>query len=118
MRGYWYHLATSMDFSTTNAFRAHFTFHVPENSTNLGARSQIDWTGTTNIPSYVFQATDYITLRFSGNDDYPAIDCTFNAAFAMPYFFNNAGYRFVFGSHEGIILLIQENSVHAPLIFA
>lgn len=99
MRGYWYHIATALDFSTEDAFKAQIAFYDPKIS-DYWSRSYITWAGTSTIGSYTFQATDYIALRFAGNNDYPAIDCMFSATFAIPYYITYSSFNFAFGVQE------------------
>ena len=89
-----------MDFTSATAFQAHTTFYDPDSSQNMAFRSQIDWTGDSDFGNYVFQATDYISLRYSGSGDYPATDCIFTAAIAMPESFSSVAFRFAFGVQE------------------
>jgi len=97
-----------MDFTSATGFKGHVTFYDPDYYPSYNARTQIDWSGTANMGSYVFQPTDYIALRYSGGGDYPAIDCIFTGAFATSQYFdqpsggvNNAGYRWALGTFEG-----------------
>ena len=94
-----------MDFTSAFGFKAVVNYYDPTFAdVNFGVRDHVTWTGTTNMGSYVFQGTDYISLRYSGNNDYPAIDCTFTGAFVLPHYFPTAGYRWVMGVQESNFL--------------
>lgn len=100
-RAYWYHISTSLDFSTANAFKAQIAFLDASIGMDYWSRSFITWSGTSSIGSYTFQSTDYIALRFSDTSDYPAIDCTFSAAFATGRYLTSSTSNFAFGVQEG-----------------
>ena len=105
-----------MDFASATAFRAHTTFYEPDSSKSIAFRSEIDWTGESNLGNYEFQATDYISLRYSGSGDYPATDCIFTAAIAMPLYFTSVYFRFAFGVQESS-LINHIKPANIPLFF-
>ena len=107
-------MATTMDFSTATGFRAQIAFYDPFVSPDFWHRAFIDWDGPFDIVGYTFQATDYIALRSSGTNDYPAIDCTFSAAFVYPYYLENNYFLSGFGTQES---KIPVNSKLITLIF-
>lgn len=111
LRGYWYYISSSMDFSSGTGFRGHISFYDTDNAAFFGVRSQISWSTATTIGNYVFQPTDYIAFRNAQNGDYPAIDCIFTAAIAMPYYLTNSAFRFAFGVQESKFSSHQEAQV-------
>lgn len=89
-----------MDLFAPTVSRIHITFYDPHVRTSFDSRSQLTWNSYSNAEKYLFRPNDYISLRYSESNDYPAIDCTFVSAFVMPAYYPNAGHRLVFGVQE------------------